>query len=203
LFVKVPKFVQRILPCITWSKKNTKNNIWLTFDDGPTPEVTPFILNILKKVDLKATFFLVGEQIDRYPELFNQIINEGHKIANHSYSHINSWKSKNSVYLNDIEKCQKFMPENKLFRPPYGKITPLQIMRLKKKYQIILWDVLSWDFSLSISSEKVKQNVLKNTSEGSIIVFHNNEKSFNTLKVILEKTLIELKQKKFSFSITW
>ena len=95
------------------------------------------------------------------------------------------------------------MPENKLFRPPYGKITPLQIMRLKKKYQIILWDVLSWDFSLSISSEKVKQNVLKNTSEGSIIVFHNNEKSFNTLKVILEKTLIELKQKKFSFSITW
>ena len=203
MFVKVPKFVQRILPCITWSKKNTKNNIWLTFDDGPTPEVTPFILNILKKVDLKATFFLVGEQIDRYPELFNQIINEGHKIANHSYSHINSWKSKNSVYLNDIEKCQKFMPENKLFRPPYGKITPLQIMRLKKKYQIILWDVLSWDFSLSISSEKVKQNVLKNTSEGSIIVFHNNEKSFNTLKVILEKKIIELKQKKFSFSITW
>ena len=203
MFVKVPKFVQRIFPSITWRKKNTKNNVWLTFDDGPTPEVTPFILNTLRKMDIKATFFLVGEQIDRYPELFNQIINDGHRVANHTYSHINSWKSKSSVYLNDIEKCQKFMPGNNLFRPPYGRITPSQIMRLKKKYQIILWDVLSWDFSLSISSKKVKQNVLKNTTEGSIIVFHNNEKSFSTLKKILEKTLIELKQKKFSFSITW
>ena len=203
MFIKVPKFVQRIFPSITWRKKNTKNNVWLTFDDGPTPEVTPFILNTLRKMDIKATFFLVGEQIDRYPELFNQIINDGHRVANHTYSHINSWKSKSSVYLNDIEKCQKFMPGNNLFRPPYGRITPSQIMRLKKKYQIILWDVLSWDFSLSISSKKVKQNVLKNTTEGSIIVFHNNEKSFNTLKKILEKTLIELKQKKISFSITW
>ena len=203
MFVKVPKFVQRIFPSITWRKKNTKNNVWLTFDDGPTPEVTPFILNTLRKMDIKATFFLVGEQIDRYPELFNQIMNDGHRVANHSYSHINSWKSKSSVYLNDIEKCQKFMPGNNLFRPPYGRITPSQIMRLKKKYQIILWDVLSWDFSLSISSKKVKQNVLKNTTEGSIIVFHNNEKSFNTLKKILEKTLIELKQKKISFSIAW
>jgi len=203
LFVKIPKFIQILFPSIIWRQKNYQNNIWLTFDDGPTPKVTPFILNTLKEEKVKATFFLVGEQIERQPDLYNQIISDGHVIANHSYSHINSWKSNNLDYLNDIEKCQQLMPKNKLFRPPYGKISALQIRRLKKKYKIILWDVLSWDFSLSIAPSKVKRNVMKNTKQGSIIVFHNNQKSFQNLTSILKETIQELKQKGFSFSTTW
>ncbi len=203
MFVKIPKFIQILFPSIIWRKKNYQNNIWLTFDDGPTPKVTTFILNILKEEKVKATFFLVGEQIEQQPDLYNKIISDGHVIANHSYSHINSWKSNTVDYLNDIEKCQKLMPKNKLFRPPYGKISALQIWRLKKKYKIILWDVLSWDFSLSISPSKVKKNVMKNTTQGSIIVFHNNQKSFQNLTSILKETIQELKQKGFSFSTTW
>ena len=203
LFVKIPKFIQILFPSIIWRKKNYQNNIWLTFDDGPTPKVTTFILNTLKEEKVKATFFLVGKQIEQQPDLYNKIISDGHVIANHSYSHINSWKYNTVDYLNDIEKCQKLMPKNKLFRPPYGKISALQIWRLKKKYKIILWDVLSWDFSLSISPSKVKKNVMKNTTQGSIIVFHNNQKSFQNLTSTLKETIQELKQKGFSFSTTW
>ena len=203
MFVKIPKFIQILFPSIIWRKKNYQNNIWLTFDDGPTPKVTTFILNTLKEEKVKATFFLVGEQIEQQPDLYNKIISDGHVIANHSYSHINSWKYNTVDYLNDIEKCQKLMPKNKLFRPPYGKISALQIRRLKKKYRIILWDVLSWDFSLSIAPNKVKKNVMKNTTQGSIIVFHNNQKSFQNLTSTLKETIQELKQKGFSFSTTW
>ncbi len=203
MFVKTPKFIQKLFPSITWRKENAQNNIWLTFDDGPHQESTPFILNVLKEEQIKATFFLVGEQMEKHPELLNQIISEGHIVANHSYSHKNGWLSNNSTYFNDIEKCQKLITENKLFRPPYGKISPLQISHLKKNYKIILWDVLSWDFSLYNTPKKVKESVLKNTVSGSIIVFHNNQKSFKNLQPILKETIQELKQKGFSFSTTW
>ena len=203
MFVKTPKFIQKLFPSITWRKENAQNNIWLTFDDGPHQESTPFILNVLKEEQVKATFFLVGEQMEKHPELLNQIISEGHIVANHSYSHKNGWLSNNSTYFNDIEKCQKLIPENKLFRPPYGKISPLQISHLKKNYKIILWDVLSWDFSLYNTPKKVKESVLKNTVSGSIILFHNNKKSFKNLQPILKETIQELKQKGFSFSTTW
>ena len=203
MFVKTPKFIQKLFPSITWRKENAQNNIWLTFDDGPHQESTPFILNVLKEEQVKATFFLVGEQMEKHPELLTQIISEGHIVANHSYSHKNGWLSNNSTYFNDIEKCQKLIPENKLFRPPYGKISPLQISHLKKNYKIILWDVLSWDFSLYNTPKKVKESVLKNTVSGSIIVFHNNKKSFKNLQPILKETIQELKQKGFSFSTTW
>ncbi len=203
MLVKTPKFIRALFPSLVWKKENSQNNIWLTFDDGPSAEATPFILKTLKGEGVRATFFLVGQQIERHPELFNQIIEDGHIVANHSYSHKKGWTSANSTYLNDIEKCQNLMPENKLFRPPYGKISPFQIRRLKKKYQIILWDVLSWDFALKNNHKKVKENVLTNTVSGSIVVFHNNQKSFQNLTLILKDTINELKQKGFLFSTTW
>ena len=203
MFVKTPKFIRILCPSVIWRKENSQNNVWLTFDDGPHPEVTPFILTTLKEERVKATFFLVGEQIERYPELYTQIIKDGHVIANHSYSHKNGWNSNNSNYINDIQKCQQVMPENKLFRPPYGRISPLQVRYLKKIYKIIFWDVLSWDFSSHCTPKKVKENVLNNTTQGSIIVFHNNWKSFNNLEPILKETIQELKQKGFLFSTTW
>ena len=203
MFVKTPKLIQRLFPSLVCRKKNSQNNIWLTFDDGPCPKVTTFILKILKEEKVKATFFLVGKSIQKYPELFSEIIKEGHVVANHSYSHKNGWISNNSTYLHDVEMCQNFMPKNKLFRPPYGKISMLQIKELKKKYKIILWDVLSRDFDSNIGPGKVKNNVLFNTSTGSILVFHNNHKSLRNLKPILQATIRELKKRGMIFSTTW
>ncbi len=203
LLVKTPKFIRVFFSSIVWRKKNSENNIWLTFDDGPSEQTTPFILKTLKEEQIKATFFLIGKQIKKHPALFKKIIEEGHTVANHSYTHKNGWLSNNTSYINDVEKCQKLMPANTLFRPPYGKISPKQIKRLKKKYQIILWDVLSWDFSTHITSKKIKENVLKNTSSGSIIVFHNNKQSLKNLKQILKEIIRKLKAKGFSFSSTW
>lgn len=203
LLVKTPKFVRVLFPSIVWRKENSENNIWLTFDDGPSKKTTPFILKILKEEQIKATFFLVGAQIKKHPDLVKKIINDGHTVANHSYSHKNGWLSNSKSYLDDIEKCQTLLPKNKLFRPPYGKISPTQIKRLKKKYQIILWDVLSWDFAKKITSKQIKKNVLENTSSGSIIVFHNNEQSLKNLSPILKEIIQKLKNKGFSFSSTW
>ena len=203
MFVKTPKFIRFFFPSLIWEKENTKNEIWLTFDDGPSAEATPFILKILKELNIKATFFLIGKEIENNINLYNNIIANGHLVANHSYSHKNGYLCNNLTYFNDIAKCQKLIPNNKLFRPPYGKISPLQIKYLKKKYKLILWDVLSWDFSLNTPPKKIKTNVLKNTKSGSIIVFHNNKKALKNLGPILKETLKELKQRGFIFSTTW
>tara|TARA_B110000003_G_scaffold222200_1_gene222360 strand:+ start:1927 stop:2538 length:612 start_codon:yes stop_codon:yes gene_type:complete len=203
LFATTPKFIQALFPSLVWRKETLNKEIWLTFDDGPEPEVTPWILSVLKKENITATFFLVGEQIEEFPELVGAIIKEGHTIANHSYSHKNGWLCTKEKYIADIEKCQELMPNNKLYRPPYGKITKAQITLLKEKYKIILWDVLSWDFQQNTSPERVQGNILKNTKEGSIIVLHNNQKSNKNLFPILEDTIQKLKEKGFSFSATW
>jgi peptidoglycan/xylan/chitin deacetylase (PgdA/CDA1 family) len=203
LFATTPKFIQALFPSLVWRKETLNKEIWLTFDDGPEPEVTPWILSVLKKENITATFFLVGEQIEEFPELVGAIIKEGHTIANHSYSHKNGWLCTKEKYIADIEKCQELMPNNKLYRPPYGKITKAQITLLKEKYKIILWDVLSWDFQQNTSPERVQGNILKNTKEGSIIVLHNNQKSHKNFFPILEDTIQKLKEKGFSFSATW
>lgn len=203
MFATTPKFIQALFTSLVWRKETLNKEIWLTFDDGPEPEVTPWILSVLKKENITATFFLVGEQIEEFPELVGAIIKEGHTIANHSYSHKNGWLCTKEKYIADIEKCQELMPNNKLYRPPYGKITKAQITLLKEKYKIILWDVLSWDFQQNTSPERVQGNILKNTKEGSIIVLHNNQKSHKNLFPILEDTIQKLKEKGFSFSATW
>jgi len=203
LFVTTPKFIQALFPSLVWRKETIDKEIWLTFDDGPAPEVTPWILSVLKKENVKATFFLVGQQIEEFPELVGAIIKEGHKIANHSYSHKNGWLTNKEKYLEDIENCQVLIPNNKLFRPPYGKITKAQIAALKGRYKIILWDVLSYDFKQNTSPKKVQENIMQNTTSGSIIVMHNNQMSFKNLEPILEKTIQQLKAKGYNFSTTW
>tara|TARA_B110000881_G_C18528217_1_gene491492 strand:+ start:687 stop:1298 length:612 start_codon:yes stop_codon:yes gene_type:complete len=203
LFATTPKFIQALFPSLVWRKETKNKEIWLTFDDGPDPEITPWILSVLKEEEIKATFFLVGQQIEEFPELVGAIINDGHLIANHSYSHWNGWLTSKEKYLKDIETCQELMPNNKLFRPPYGKITKAQISLLKDKYKIILWDVLSWDFQQNTSPKRVQENILKNTKSGSIIVMHNNQKSYKNMQPILEETIQILKKKGFRFSVTW
>ena len=203
MFATTPKFIQALFPSLVWRKETKNKEIWLTFDDGPDPEITPWILSVLKEEEIKATFFLVGQQIEEFPELVGAIINDGHLIANHSYSHRNGWLTSKEKYLKDIETCQELMPNNKLFRPPYGKITKAQIALLKDKYKIILWDVLSWDFQQNTSPKRVQENILKNTKSGSIIVMHNNQKSYKNMQPILEETIQILKKKGFRFSVTW
>ena len=203
MFATTPKFIQALFPALVWRKETKNKEIWLTFDDGPYPEITPWILSVLKEEEIKATFFLIGQQIEEFPELVGAIINDGHLIANHSYSHGNGWLTSKEKYLKDIETCQELMPDNKLFRPPYGKITKAQIALLKDKYKIILWDVLSWDFQQNTSPKRVQENILKNTKSGSIIVMHNNQKSYKNMQPILEETIQILKKKGFRFSVTW
>ena len=213
MFTKVPNFIQRVFPNIIWKKITDEKKIWLTFDDGPEKEVTDFILETLKKLNIKASFFLIGKNIQEYPELTKEIIKKGHIIGNHSFSHLNGFKSKNEEYIYDIELGQKLINEKlvemgitnkiKIFRPPYGRILPRQIRRLKENYKIVMWDVFSWDFKKNISPEKIYNNVIDNVTEGSILVFHNNKKSLYNLKLTLEHTLIKLKEKGFVFSTTW
>ena len=213
MFTKVPNFIQRVFPNIIWKKITDEKKIWLTFDDGPEKEVTEFILETLKKLNIKASFFLIGKNIQEFPEITKEIIKKGHIIGNHSFSHLNGFKSKNEEYIYDIELGQKLINEKlvemgitnkiKIFRPPFGRILPQQIKRLKENYKIVMWDIFSWDFKKNISPEKIYNNVIDNVVEGSILVFHNNKKSLNNLKLVLEDTLVKLKEKGFVFSTAW
>ena len=203
MFVKPPKIIRLLYPNLVWKKQTAAKKLWLTFDDGPHPEVTPWILAVLKEIEIKATFFLVGEQMEEFPELVNAIKEDGHLIANHSYSHKNGLFTANKTYFQDIVRCQKLMPENILYRPPYGKLSFNQIHKLKKDYKLILWDVLSMDFNKFITTSRIKNNVLNNVENGSIIVFHNNQKSFKNLKPVLKETITKLKKRGYTFSTIW
>ena len=202
MFIKTPQFIQTFFPGITWRKENFQKKIWLTFDDGPDENITVFLLDLLKKLNIQATFFLVGQQIQKFPELTKRIRKEGHVIGNHTFSHRNGWLTSNKKYYLDIEKSQELM-HAEIFRPPYGKLSPLQLRKIKKKFKIIMWDVFSWDFKQDIKSEKIYSNVIDNIENGSIIVFHNNLKSYKNLKKILEKILVKLIKEDYSFSTTW
>mgnify|MGYP001266508029 CR=1 FL=1 len=203
MFVKPPKLIQKIYPSLVWKIHTLKKEVWLTFDDGPDPEVTPWILQILKKHNIKATFFLIGKEIDKYPSIVEYIKKENHIVGNHSYSHINGWLYSTKTYIKDVNKCQELMPKNILFRPPYGKITPWQIRCLKNNYKLILWDILAYDFKKEIKAKDVKKNVLNNVNRGSIVTLHNNQKSWTTLQQTLEELIIQIENKGFSFSNTW
>ena len=213
MFVKTPRFLQKIFTSLRWKNKTREKKIWLTFDDGPEEEVTEFILLTLKKLEIRATFFLTGEKIKKHPELTKQIIEAGHIVGNHSFSHLDGFKTKKEKYIYDIELCQKLINEKlvelgvskklRIFRPPYGRILPKQIKLLNEKYQLIMWDVFSWDFKKNVTKEKLHKNVVENVELGSIIVFHNNQKSYKNLLISLESILAKLKSQGYSFSTTW
>ncbi|MFK8061321.1 MAG: polysaccharide deacetylase family protein [Polaribacter sp.] len=206
-FPKTPRFIMRFFSKYTWRFSMDKKEIFLTFDDGPTPEITQFVLSELKKYNAKATFFCIGKNIKNHPEIFNKIIADGHSIGNHTQNHLKGWKTKKEYYLENISDCQKTITQfsnstiqQKLFRPPYGKIKSSQAKKiLKNDYKIIMWDVLSADFDTSISKEKCLQNVLKNTKNGSVIVFHDSVKAAKKMQYALPKVLKEFSEKGFVF----
>lgn len=206
-WIKTNTFIKKIFSNYVWDIPNIENKIYLTFDDGPTPDVTEWVLEELKKHQAKATFFCIGKNIDSNTDLFQKIIDDGHIIGNHTFNHFNGWKSKTDDYLKNTTECQnlidKLHPKNsRLFRPPYGKIKQSQSKKLRESgYRIIMWDILSADFDQSITPEKCLKNVLKNAVSGSIIIFHDSSKGYKNLKYVLPRTLQELKNRGFIFEI--
>ncbi|MBL6874053.1 MAG: polysaccharide deacetylase family protein [Flavobacteriales bacterium] len=202
MFIKTPSLTKYLFPSLVWKKNTDQKKIWITFDDGPDEKVTPYLIDVLEKFGIKATFFIIGNQAKKYPELVKLIISNGHKIGNHSFSHLNGFSTNNNKYLEDVEQAKKYI-DSDIFRPPYGKITPFQIKKLKKDFKIIMWDIMSWDFKENIYPNKIYKNVIDNVENGSIILFHNNLKSYNNLKNSLEIILEKLKDKGYQFSTTW
>ena len=200
---KTPKLFQALFPTLVWKNATNEKKVWLTFDDGPTAEITPFVLDTLLFYNVKATFFCLGKQMVKHPEILQRITAEGHSIGNHSYSHPNGFTTCTKKYLKDIEKWKQIIPETKLFRPPFGKIFPWQIAKLKKEYKIIMWDVLAWDFDKNTSKEKCFLNVVNNVGSGSIMLLHDNEKAQENLQYALPKIIEALKERSFAFSATW
>ncbi|MEQ8358551.1 MAG: polysaccharide deacetylase family protein [Cytophagales bacterium] len=187
---KTPLFIQMIFPALVWKIKTKEKIIYLTFDDGPVEEVTPFVLDELKQVNAKATFFCIGDNIQKHPHIYHRINAEGHVTANHTFNHLSGWKTDNREYFENINKCESYLKQNqKLFRPPYGKLTFAQMRKLKQSYKIIMWDVLSGDFEKKLDSEKCLNSCIKKTSQGSIVVFHDSFKAFPILKAVLPKYL--------------
>ncbi|OYX86267.1 MAG: polysaccharide deacetylase family protein [Flavobacteriales bacterium 32-34-25] len=208
-WVKTNRFIKKLFSNYIWDIPNNENKIYLTFDDGPTPEITQWVLNQLEQYNAKATFFCIGKNIAAHPEIFSQIIEKGHSIGNHTYNHLNGWKTTTDEYLENIETCETTISnlnseisilKSKIFRPPYGKIKLAQAKKLRQKgYKIIMWDVLSADFDQSITKEECLNNVLSNTKSGSIIVFHDSLKAFKNLEYTLPKVLQHLTENNFSF----
>jgi peptidoglycan/xylan/chitin deacetylase (PgdA/CDA1 family) len=197
-FVKTPSVIRQLYKHVTWKLPNDRSAIYLTFDDGPIPSITERTLDILNEHDVKATFFCVGENVLRHGAIFDQIINDGHHIGNHSHQHLNGWKTENETYYQNIEKCQS-LTKTSLLRPPYGKIKREQIVHLKENYTIVMWDVLSGDFDPKTSVEKVVSNVVNNTESGSIIVLHDNSKCGEKMLEALPQIIHQLKAKGLVF----
>ena len=201
-WVKTSIFIKKIFFRHIWSIPNKEKAVYLTFDDGPTPEITEWVLAELKKHEAKATFFCIGNNIEKHPGIFSKILQDGHAIGNHTFNHLNGWKIDKTAYVQNALQCEKsieaFSYRSKLFRPPYGKIKPSQARALRDKgYQVIMWDVLSADFDQQISPEQCLENVLRNVASGSIIVFHDSVKAYENLKYVLPKTLSFLAQNKY------
>ena len=202
-WVKTHWTIKKLFSNYVWDIPNMENKVYLTFDDGPTPEITQWTLNQLKNYNAKATFFCIGDNVGKYPETFEKVVKEGHSIGNHTFNHLNGWKTNTQNYIENAKLFEKeygkLSTETcKLFRPPYGKITPSQSKILRKMgYKIIMWDVLSVDFDVTITPEQCLENVLQNVKSGSIIVFHDSVKAFANLEYALPKTLEFLEQKGF------
>jgi len=190
--VKTPFWLRALYPSCTWKMLGAEKVIYLSFDDGPHVDATPFVLAELKKYNAKACFFCIGKNVAAHKNLYEQILHEGHTVGNHTYDHVNGWKTNTAHYIENIELAGKLIQSN-LFRPPYGRITKSQIQKIKADntlpQKIIMWDVLSGDFDLSLTAESCIKNIIKNTVAGSIVVFHDSAKAFERLKIALPRIL--------------
>lgn len=206
MLTKVPKLIRNRYPSRLWQVEGKNQTLYLTFDDGPIPEVTPWVLQQLKAYDAKATFFCIGDNVRKNHKIFKQIVSEGHSIGNHTFNHLNSWKTSVDDYIANSLKAENLITElsgkldKKLFRPPYGRISGKQARMLELNgYEIVMWDVLSRDYNRNLSAEIYLRNVLKYTEPGSIIVFHDSLKAEKNLRMLLPAVLQHFTDKGYSF----
>lgn len=198
---KTPKWVRKLFAGSIWEMPKAGKTIYLTFDDGPHPLITPFVLDELNKYGARATFFCIGKNVADNPTLFRRILDEGHAVGNHTYDHLDGWKTGNAKYLQNILKAKKYI-DSDLFRPPYGRITWNQhkhLTQYSKPFKIIMWSVLSGDFDINITPGECSKIVLKNTESGSVVVFHDSEKADERLRHTLPIVLKYFSEKGYSF----
>ncbi len=196
--IKTPQFIQNLFPNFTWRIPTNDKVLYLTFDDGPIPEVTPWVLEQLALHSAKATFFCVGDNICKYPEVFNLIKGQGHSVGNHTFNHLNGWMTENISYFHNVRHCAS-LTHSVLFRPPYGRLKPKQAQFLQRHYRIVMWDVLSGDFDPNISTEQCFDNVINNAQPGSVIVFHDSLKAFDKLSIVLPHLLKHFSEQGYRF----
>jgi len=203
---KTPGLLTRLYPSCIWNFPRDNQSIYFTFDDGPHPEATPFVLDTLKQYNAKGTFFCIGKNVAAHPDIYKRILNEGHAVGNHTFDHLNGWKTPDQEYIKNIGDARNYI-DSKLFRPPYGRITKFQIRLLtasenvkqKTVFKIIMWDVLSGDFDMSSSAEKCVKNVTSNAEAGSIVVFHDSEKAMPRMQKALIESLKYFSEKGIKF----
>ena len=198
--VKTPKLLTYLFSSLIWKIPNDNKTVYLTFDDGPTEKVTRKILEVLKNEKVKASFFCVGKNVEKYPDLFACIKAEGHAVGNHTNTHLNGWKTNKKQYLEDVEEADKLI-KSKLFRPPYGKLNWRSKRDLQRKYKIVMWDVAGGDFDQYLSIKDVVKNIINNVNPGSIVVLHDNQKFMIKTVEALPIIIKELKAKKYRFGL--
>jgi peptidoglycan/xylan/chitin deacetylase (PgdA/CDA1 family) len=196
--IRTPRVIQSLFPNFLWRVSTDQKQLYLTFDDGPIPEVTPWVLDQLAEYDAKATFFCVGENVQRYPKIFKRTVEEGHTVGNHTYNHLSGWANENIPYFHNVRSCAHLVNSN-LFRPPYGRMKPKQVQFLQRHYRIVMWDVLSGDFDGDISGEQCYHNVLQSVRPGSIVVFHDSLKAQEKVHYALPRTLRQFSEQGFTF----
>ncbi len=201
-FTKTPFWLKKLYPTCLWNYPNIKGEkkIYLSFDDGPHSVATPFVLDLLKKYNAKATFFCIGKNVLEETVIYKRILMEGHRVGNHSFNHVNGWKTDNKIYLENIEHARTHI-DSDIFRPPYGRATAFQIRNLieKFKYKIVMWDVLSGDFDPKVSGKTAAERVIRKSRSGSIVVFHDSTKAFQVLSVALPMVLAYFSGEGYSF----
>lgn len=206
-FYKTPKLLKLISKHLIWDYPTKEKVIYLTFDDGPIPNLTEYVLDILDEYEAKATFFCVGDNISKHPEICKKVLDKGNVIGNHTFNHLKGWSTSNEEYINNIDKCQHIInkyqktAQKPLLRPPHGQISLSQINLLKKNYSIVMWDVLTYDFDNRDTPQKSLEKIITLTKPGSIVVFHDNYKAEAKLKYMLPRFLKHFKEKGFSFKI--
>ncbi len=194
---RADKFLKWFIPAI-WTIKDSEKSVYLTFDDGPCPEVTPKVLDILDRYDIKATFFCVGNNVKKYPHIFDLIVSKGHRVGNHTMHHLKGFNSSLNDYIKDVEEANR-MINSDLFRPPYGRITIKQLKELKKSYKVIMWDVITRDYNRKLKPEKCFSIVKRFSRKGSIIVFHDSIKSADNVLQALPWSIEWLKSEGYVF----
>jgi len=198
--IQFPRLLRPLWGKVVWRKDPSKKVIYLTFDDGPVPEVTPLVLDLLDEHNIKATFFCVGENVQKHPDTFAQVMSRGHKVGNHTFNHLKGFSVTDEEYYGNIDKAAELI-DSKLFRPPYGRITGKQMKKLRDRYTIIMWDVITHDYNKNLSPETIMRTIKRYSRNGSLVVFHDSIKAKENVLAVLPLAIEYWKSKGYTFGV--